>query len=427
MADLYNQQAETLTLAGMLGHPEAYWTVNAVGLTPEDFLGTENRKVMKAILSVVSEKKQPDLPLVLDELAMYNGETNEYVLRLTGMSCSVPQAAEYAGLVKGLSMSRHLVSAGARIVEIAEEKRASSEEALSLAENELRQVRDQLPRSTRSSNPADIIRRLKEAGPERGIPIHFAPSLHDMSGGYIPGHLWVVGGFSSTGKSAVACNIIKDVAVTEREPVGLVSTEMTQENYTQRMLSLLSGVRFRDIRDRFIVGEVNLANLHDAEARLSVAPLAIYDTVYKISDIRLKAIMLKETTGLSVLLVDFIQNVRGSKGDFAFQDMTEITLDLQQIAKDLQITVIAFSQLSNDMARYQAEGGDDNFYGFKGSGAIKDAADFAILLKRDRVRQSPMLDFHVLKNRHGELRVINTLIDLPTGRIDEVSREDYQE
>jgi replicative DNA helicase len=421
--DLFNHEAETFTLAGMLRHPDAYWTINAVGLGSDDFIGTENRKVMRAINTVVSDKKQPDLPLVLEELRFGADDTTaEYAGRLMAMPCSVPQAAEFARTVKGLSTSRKLASVGARIIEIAREKRADSEDAVATAESELRRVREELPVPDRSPDPADILRRVRTQGPVPGIPIRFAPSLHEMSGGLIPGHLWVIGGFSSTGKSAVACNIIAD-CIAEHRWVGLVSTEMTQENYVQRLLALMANVPFRDVRDRAFFGE-QIDRIANAERLLRPAPVRIFDNVYRINDIRLQATKMKETTGLDVLLVDFMQNVRASKGDFSFADMTEITLDLQQMAKDLRITVIAFSQVSNEMAKWDSQGGDDNFYGFKGSGAIKDAADFAIMLKRDRVRQSPILDFHVMKNRHGELRVVSTHIDLPTGRIEEITPEE---
>lgn len=418
--DLFNHEAETITLAGMLRHPDAYWTINAVGLEPEDFALPSNRRVMRAVAAIVGEKKQPDLPLLLEELSDEQDTMTAYVSRLMMQPASVPQAAESARTVKGLSTSRALASVGSQIIEIAREKRADSEEAVALAESELRKVRTRLPVPDRSPDPADILTRLRSTGPVSGIPIRFVPSLNDISGGLIPGHLWVIGGFSSTGKSAVACNVIRDV-IRERKWACLISTEMTQENYMQRLLALMSGVPFRDVRDRVIIGQEKIAALQEAEKRLSTASVAIYDNVYRINDIRLRATMMKETLGLDVLLVDFMQNVRASKGDFSFTDMTEITLDLQQLAKDLRVTVIAFSQVSNEMAKWDSQGGDDNFYGFKGSGAIKDAADFAVMLKRDRVRQSPILDFHVMKNRHGELRVVSTHIDLPTGRIEELT------
>lgn len=417
---MYNHDAEMTMLAGVLRNPDAYWAINTVGLIQDDFIGVEHRRIMRALNEIVEDKKQPDIHLVVEELlASAESSTIEYANRLLGYPASIPQAADSARTVKGLSTGRQLAMAGARIVEIATEARADTDDAMARAESELRRIRDTLPVAERSPDPGEILRRMKSSTRLQSIPIRFIPTLNDISGGLIPGHLWVVGGFSSTGKSAVACNIVSD-CIHDRKWVGLVSTEMTQEAYTERLLAIISGVKYHAIRDRVLIGQ-DATLVADAEKKLSTSSLRIFDTLWKIGDIRMQAQRMKETTGLDVLLVDFLQNVRGSTGDFSFSDLTEITLDLQQMAKDLRITVVAFSQVSNEMAKWDSQGGDSNFYTFKGSGAIRDASDFAIMLKRDRVRQSPILDFHVMKNRWGELRVISTHIDLPTGRIEEIT------
>jgi replicative DNA helicase len=161
--------------------------------------------------------------------------------------------------------------------------------------------------------------------------------------------------------------------------------------------------------------------LKKAEQRLSRANLRIHDTMYTTSAIRSAATRQKETDGLDILFVDFLQNVRGDLGDFSYGDATGTILDLQQLAKDLRICVVTFSQISNEMAKYTE---DNEFYAFKGSGAIKDAADIAVMLKRERQTKSPNLDFHLMKNRDGDLGVIQTAIDLPTGRITEMFVEE---
>lgn len=420
--ELMNHEAEVGFLAGVLRHPEAYLAINAVGVTSDDLIGRENRIVMEAVERVVAENKVPDQAMTFEELRNASAVTETYISKLLVMAPSIPQAAEHATVVKGLSTARKLVVAGQNIIEAARDARSDYETAMGAAESELRKVRDTMPVPDRSPDPADIIRRLRSTGPERGIPIRFLPTLQDLSGGLIPGHLWVVGGFSSVGKSSVAANIMAD-CMYERRWVGLISTEMTQENYGQRLIALLSGVPFRDVRDRAFLGLEQIESVRMAEQQLGRSSLRIFDNVYRLSDIRLKAKIMKETTGLDVLIVDFLQNVRGSTGDFSFSDLTEITLDLQQLAKDLKCTVIGMSQLSNEMAKYQVENNDENYYAFKGSGAIKDASDFALMLRRDRVKQSTALTITVLKNRHGELKTIPALIDLPTGRIKEVEPE----
>jgi len=419
--ELYNQEAEALVLAGMLKHPDAFWSINEVALKSEDFLGSENRRVFKAIDAVVSERKQPDMPLILEELRVSDaGTTHEYLARLSTLVVSVPQAIEYARTVKGLAVSRELASVGAGIIEIAREHRSDTDAAISEAETMLRKVRDAMPAPERSPDPTDILRRMRTAGPSSGIPLRFSPTIQTLTGGLHAGHFWVVGGFSSTGKSAVACNIVRDVMRERGRWVGIISTEMTQEQYLVRLLSLMSNVPQRAIRDRLPTDSFDSAQaLKDAEAEIARANLRVFDTVYRMADIRLQAQRMKETTGLDVLLIDFLQNVSGSSGD-EVGDAREVAIQSQLLAKELNCTVIAFSQVSNEMARYQQDGGDNNYYSFKGSGAIRDAADVGIMLKRDRVKQSPILDFHIVKNRHGELSVVPTHLDLPTGKITEM-------
>ena len=425
--DLFNNEAEALVLAGFLKNPGGYWSLNDVGLTYQDFLGGENRRVMKAVETVATDHREPDLPNVIEALRTGGQSTTiDYLSRLQALPVTTAQVRDYARTVKGLSVSRQLATVGAQITAIASEKRADADGAVAEAESLIRQVAQTIPQPDRSPDMADILRRVRTGGNTQSTPLRFSPTLNDLTGGLFPGHFWVVGGFSSTGKSAVACNFIADILSVPGKSVGLVSTEMTQEQYAIRLLSLISGVPQRTIRDRLLVGLEEIEAVKKAETYLGRANLRIFDTIYRSADIRSNATRLKETVGLDALLVDFIQNVRGDVGDYSFGDMTGVTLELQQMAKDLRCTVIAFSQVSNEMAKWDVQGGDEGYYALKGSGAIKDAADVVLMLKRDRVRRSETLDINVVKNRHGEMKVIPTHMDLPTGKITEMYIEEEE-
>lgn len=250
-----------------------------------------------------------------------------------------------------------------------------------------------------------------------GTDIRFLPRLQEYTGGLLPGHIWVVGGFSSTGKTAFGCNLVAD-AIQQGKWAGIVSTEMTAAQYMIRLVSLFSGVPQLRVRDRIMLDRIEYAQINAAEKVLAEAKLRIYDNVYRLDAIRSTAIRQKQMLGLDVLLVDFIQNVRGSAGDFAYADFTEVTLDLQQLAKDLECTVVAFSQVSNAQAQMDASG-EREVYSFKGSGAIKDAADVAIMLRRDRINRSTSLEVDVVKHRHGEMGKLHGYFHLETGRIEE--------
>jgi replicative DNA helicase len=351
--------------------------------------------------------------------------TVDYVGRLQSVPCSIVKATGYAHIVKNLAVNRALVKAGARIMEIAGENRDDAEESLAEADSLLRKVREGLPEDDRSAEPVDIIRRLRTSGPAATIPIRFSPALHRLSGGLEPGLMWVIGGFSSTGKSCMAVNLLKDVLDADKW-AAVVSTEMPSERYMVRLLSLYSGIPQKTIRDRVTIGLENARRLRAAEEGLSSARLRIFDTTYRLSEIRSRAINMKHTVGLDVLIVDFLQNLRGTHGD-QYTDLTESTVELQQLAKELSVTVIVMSQLSDSFSR-QTEGlGKDNkgmkgefqWYSYKGSGAIRDAADFGIILMRERRVHPSALTCYVVKNRDGEMETIEMVMHLPTGAIEE--------
>lgn len=424
--DLFNTEAESKLLAGLLRNPEAYWDVNDVGLTGSDFMGPENKRVMKAIEAVVAEKKVPELPLVLEQVRLSGRDsTVEYLSGLQRVPCSIPQAKEFVGTVKGLSASRQLVTAGTRIIELAQENRSDAATALADAETELRKVRATIPSDGVSAHPADIIKEMKNLDSSDHIPLDFAPTLSEKTEGLHRGHLWVIGGFSSTGKSAVAVNMTVDVLRTPGQWVSIISTEMTRAQYMLRMLSLITRVPQKVIRQRVTLPFMDQDQMREAERFLERAPIRIYDTKYKLSDIRATLIRQAETDGLRVAFVDYLQQVR-APGESEYSQMTTAINELQELAKYLGITIITFSQLSNSMARdLNDPNASKEMYAFKGSGAIKDAADVAVILKRDRHTSPGTLDWQVQKVRHGEAPfTIETRMDLPTGRIDEIGLYD---
>lgn len=420
-SELFNTDAESLVLAAMIRYPEEYWSINSVGLVPADFIGPENRRVMKAIASVALEKKTPEYPLVLEEIRLAGHEsTPDYLSKLSEVPCSVAQSHEYVKTVKGLSVSRALANAGARIIEIARDKRSDFEAAITESDTVLYNVKRNLPPEERGSSAADILTRMESTTQASTIPIRFLPTLQRITLGYEAGMFWVIGGFSSVGKSAFAVNMALD-AIRAQKAVTIMSLEMTQETYMRRFCSTLTGIPQNTLRDGFTLPFDDGGKLERAKASLRRSALHIEDTRHTLDGIIGFAKKTKETKGLDVLIVDFIQNVRA--GGDEFSDARNVSLQLQQAAKELSCTVIAFSQVSNEMAKRDVDSGPSNYYSFKGHGAIRDAADVGIMLRRDRVAGSPVLNIEVVKNRHGELANITAHMDLSTGRIEEYDGE----
>ena len=421
---LNNDQAEAFVLAAILRYPEDYHAINDVGLVAEDFLGSENRRVARAIFEVAEERRRPELPFILESLRLAGHDSaTEYVGNLTSVPCSVEQAKDYVRTVKGLAISRNITQAGAKIISIGRERRADYESALVEAEAVLRTIAASVPVPDRSPRPTDILRRIASAGPNETIPLLFAPTLSTTTGGLQRGNLWVIGGFSSTGKSAVGCNMVLDALAVRGKKVAIISTEMTQEQYMIRLLAIDSGIPQQDIKNGVIMGHDKQQALARSQSKLERAELNIFDTYYKWSAIKSLAARIKDHEGLDVLVLDYIQNIR-VKGEM-YTDARDVAVESLQLAKDLQLTVVAFSQVSNAMAQQDdAEKGEGEYYTFKGAGDIRDSADVAVMLRRNRKDQSPILKFDVRKNRHGALVKFNTEIELSTGRIHEVEWED---
>lgn len=414
--ELFNIEAEQFFLAAVLRYPKEYWEINDVSLTAGDFIGTDNKRVARAVFETIAEKNEPDLPLVVEALKLDgNHETVEYASSLSTVPCSVQQAKDYGRIIKSLSVSRALGHVGAKTIEISQARRTDYETAISEVEGLLRGLSKTLPETPRSPKPEEILRRLRLTKQTDHIPITFSPTMQAMSGGFFPGHFWVVGGFSSTGKSAFACNVALDAMRTPHKRIAVVSAEMTQEQYIVRMMSILSGIPQSDIRNNVTIGLDRQKALHDAEDILSRSNLYVYDDLYTMPKIRAEMQRLKNRDGLDLFILDYIQNV-SITGD-EVSDAREVALECQRMAKDLNCTTFALSQLSNQQAKYELEGGDENYYSLKGHGAIRDAADAIITLHRDRRAQSPVLNCKWRKHRHGPMADFSCRMDLATGAL----------
>lgn len=420
----WNQEAEAAVLAAFIRNPDDFYSINDVGLTTDDFAGPENRRVAKALFEVQADKGKPDLPLIHEALLEGGHDaTTEYLARLSTIPVSIPQAHDYARTVRGLSISRSLGRYGADVISIAQEHRSDYEGAVAEVESRLRKLTSQLPVEERSPSPADILRRIRNnEGNAAGIPILFSPTLQNLTGGFKPGHMWVIGGFSSTGKSAVAVNLTLDVLRARDKKVVIISAEMTQEQYLLRMLSIETGIPQQMLSSNVTLGTTQ-AQLEKAIKFLEHSNLLVYDTLYKMPKIRSELKRIKEHEGLDLVVLDYIQNISVTGDEVS--DAREVALECQRLAKELSCCVVAFSQVSNAMAQSDIEsGGKGEFYSFKGHGAIRDAADVALMLRRNRrVPDGTLtsnLKVQIAKNRHGALSEFVCEMNLPTGKITEV-------
>lgn len=422
-SSLFNQAAETGYLAGLLRYPDKYEELNEVGVSASDFTSPTNKRVANAIFDIVSEHNIPDFVNVTEAL-MKNGREEDltFVESLRTAPVTLEQTTSYGRLVKKLAVTRSIGDLGANIISVAQEGRDDYEGASIEVGELVNKFLNQLPERPQSPNPASIIESLKEMQEEKTTPIGWSHTLQDITGGYRPKQLWVLGGYSSVGKSAVACNIALHTLKAHDNRVMIVSAEMSQQDYIIRMLSMLSQIPAKQIRDNVTIGFREHERLAKAKERLSASKLLVYEDLYTLKSIRNEARKVKSRGGLDMLIVDFHQNITVTGDEVS--DAREVAIGLQRLAKELEIVIVDFSQLSNAQANQDnEEKGLGETYAFKGSGAIKDAADVAILLRREKFKGGDIarkLHIHVKKNRHGEVPpafIVN--MDLPTGTIRE--------
>lgn len=391
-----------------------------LNLKGDDFYKQDYGMVWRAMQSLAERGKAIDIVTVSEWLRKSNtGITASFVTGLMSASPTSMNAVHYAQIIKDKSMRRSLITAASNISGFAFDESDDIDTMLDKADNALRTAKEKAPLSGNDPDPGDILDRMegaKASGPKTRLP-----ALNAITSGMTPGHIWVVGGFSSTGKSAFGVNLVEDVVLAGGS-VMIASTEMTQEQYMLRLMSLTSGVPQRKIR----YGGMNMeetAAYQQSREFWKPAKIRIYDDLYNLTRIRRVAQRVRrELGGLDMLMVDFIQNINET-GD-EVKDARIAAIKLQALAKELDTCVIAMSQISNAQAIQQNEKGMGNYYAFKGSGAIKDAADLAIMLDRDRKNAPEVLWVYVVKNRHDSLATIGTKFDLPTGSVQQMTDEE---
>lgn len=328
-----------------------------------------------------------------------------YLLKLAGAAISGFAARDYARLIYDLAVRRELIKVGKNIADSAAKVDVDSdaEEQLVEAEKALYALAEQgsSDRGFTSFVKAvtDAVNSANAAYQRDGALSGISTGLVDLDkklGGLHPSDLLILAGRPSMGKTSLATNIAYNIAKTYkkgRKPdgsegaveggvVGFFSLEMSAEQLAARILSEAAEVPSEQIR-RGDMSEQEFRRFVDAATRLESCPLFIDDTpALPISQVAARARRLKRTSGLDVLMVDYLQLLRGTgRGDNRVQEIGEISMGLKAIAKELHIPVIALSQLSRTV-----ESRDDKrpqLSDLRESGSIEQDADVVMFVFRE--------------------------------------------
>jgi replicative DNA helicase len=357
-------------------------------LDASDFYVGAHQVIFSAVEDLFARSIAVDVVILREELARTSmleragGEEGIYAL-----SEAVPTAANaqhYARIVRDLSLRRSVIRECTRAVQAAYEGEEGGRELLDYAEGLLFAL-DREGGSTASTHIKDIVtplfKEIDEGNLGRtGIPTHFY-EIDDLIGGLQPANLIVVAGRPSMGKTTLALNIAEQVGIVENKPVVIFSLEMSKSQVALNMLCSNARVNAQNLRRKQIRPE-EWSKLSEAAGRLSGSPIFIDDTPsLSVLALRAKVRRLRHQHGVALVIVDYMQMMEAPRAENRQQEISMISRSLKGIARELNVPVIAVSQLSR--AVESREDHRPRMSDLRESGAIEQDADLIIFLYRD--------------------------------------------
>jgi replicative DNA helicase len=386
-------EAERAVLAALLLNDEMVAQV-AETLRSEDFYTVAHRCLYQVILDIAQENRRIDLVTLQDELAKRKQlDTVGGIVYLLSLQEDIPSLGlvqQHAAIIKEKAILRELITSASDIIEHCYTQNDGTIEAvIDHAEKKIFHIADK--RTTQGFVQLDIwlkktfqhLSDIKSFSKGiTGVPSGYK-KLDEITSGFQKGDLVVLAGRPSMGKTALALNFAAHAARHEHA-VGIFSLEMSAEQLTLRMLSSESGIAHHNIRNATISSQEWVA-LTNVAAHLAQMKIFIDDTpMLDIMTLRAKARKLKREKGLSLLVVDYLQLLHSPRRhENRHQEVSEISRSLKALAKELEIPIIAGSQLSRAVDSRMDK--RPMLSDLRESGAIEQDADLIMFLYRDIV------------------------------------------
>ena len=417
----HNLDAEVSVLGSMLLSRNAVADIAEV-VGPDDFYRGAHRTIFEASRDLYNRGEPLDTVTLADELDR-RGSLDDVggVVALTGIVQQVPTAANalyYARIVAEQSLRRRLIDAGTSITRLGYQPEHGVDEAVDAAEQAIFDVA-QRGRTTdiQAIKPLlhesfELLERLSENKTGiTGLPTGFV-DFDDLTAGLQPGNLVIVAARPAMGKSTLVTNMAAHVSVETRVPVAMFSLEMSASEVVMRLLSAESRVALEKLRTGRLE-DPDWAKLSQAMGRLAEAPLFIDDTPgINLMEIRSKCRRIKQKHGLSLVIIDYLQLMQSHRRvENRVQEVSEISRGLKILAKELDLPVIALSQLSRKPEDRARDDRRPQLADLRESGSIEQDADLVAFIYRDEVYDPESAakgeaELIVAKHRNGPLKTI---------------------
>ncbi len=417
-----NLDAERALLGSLLLKPDAIHDI-ASNIKKDSFYTQRHKLIFNTMLDLASRGEPIDLLSITTRLSDQNlleqAGGRSYVAELATATPSPNNISHYADLVSRKYTMRSLIDVAYRITEHSYDETRDTAELLDEAEKLVYAVGDTasshsfISIAEKLPDTWDRIERLsKQENTIRGVPTGFA-NIDEMLSGLHPSDLVILAARPSVGKTAFALDIARNTAVRYGTAVGIFSLEMSSEQLIDRMLAAESSVNSWKLRTGNIHDETDFDRIRDALESLSKAPIFIDDKPgNNILSMRAVARRLKREHDVKLIIVDYLQLMSpvGSKAsDSLVQQVTEISRSLKGLARELNIPVLALSQLSRAV---EQRGGKPRLSDLRDSGSIEQDADVVMFIHRDD-KQNPnserpnIAEILIEKHRNG-----------PTGKVE---------
>jgi len=383
----------------------------------EDFYDKRHSMIFGAMMRLYERHKPVDLLTLTDELqkkdqlAEVGGSA--YLTELTNYVPTAAHASSYAEIVAQKAVRRRLIKASADISQLGFDENTTTQELLEKAEAELFSVSDQSLKQdlvSLESILTDSFDRIEELhrnkGQLRGIRTGYR-DLDTMTAGLQRSDLIIIAARPAMGKTTLVTNLAYNVATIEKKPVLFFSLEMSKEQLTDRMLADASGVDSWNIRTGNLSDD-DWAKLSEAMGEMAEAPIFIDDTPgLSVLEMRTKARRAMHDQQLGLVIVDYLQlmQANGNHNGNRVQEVSEISRGLKLIARELNVPVIALSQLSRSVESRTPP--VPQLADLRESGSIEQDADIVSFIYRpgyyepDNPEFQNITDLIIAKHRNG--------------------------
>ncbi|MHA7984759.1 replicative DNA helicase [Rathayibacter sp. CAU 1779] len=411
--------AEQSALGGMLLSKDAVADVVET-VRGGDFYIPKHEVVFEAILSLYSRGEPTDVIAVTDELSKTGDLSRaggpEYLHSLTSLVPTAANAGYYAEIVAERALLRRLVEAGTRITQMGYNGEGEVLDLVNEAQAEIysvtghQETEDYIPLTDAVTAAIDEIEAAKHKdGSMTGVPTGFA-DLDELTNGLHPGQMVIVAARPALGKSTLALDFARAAAIHHDLPTIFFSLEMGRSEIAMRLLSAEASVPLQNMR-KGTVDQRDWTTIASTRGRINDAPLYIDDSPnMTLVEIRAKCRRLKQRVGLRMVVIDYLQLMTsGKRVESRQQEVSEFSRALKLLAKELQVPVVALSQLNRGPE--QRADKLPALSDLRESGSIEQDADVVILLHRESAyeKDNPRAgeaDLIVAKHRNGPTRTV---------------------